>query len=77
MTLIHLIYVSSARQEMDGAGLDRILEASVRNNVSRGVTGMLCISTRASEWGDVLAVADRLLCWYRSASIRILGYLPF
>ncbi len=44
MTLIHLIYVSSARQEMDGAGLDRILEASVRNNVSRGVTGMLVYS---------------------------------
>lgn len=44
MSLIHLIYVSAAREEMAGAGLDSILDASVRNNVPRGVTGMLVYS---------------------------------
>lgn len=41
MTLIQLIYVSTARQEYDTTELDRILESSVRHNAAHSVTGML------------------------------------
>lgn len=41
MSLIHLIYVSTAREELDVVQLDKILESSVRHNTEQGVTGML------------------------------------
>lgn len=41
MPLIHLIYVSSARDELAADELASIMTASVRNNASRAVTGML------------------------------------
>ncbi len=41
MALIHLIYVSSARQDLDTPGLDGILDSSVRHNTPQHVTGML------------------------------------
>lgn len=41
MPLIHLIYVSTAREEFDNRELQHILEASARNNTPRGITGML------------------------------------
>lgn len=40
-------------------GLAEQQDAVIDRARARGVTGMLCISTRASEWGEVLAVADR------------------
>ncbi|WP_295446165.1 BLUF domain-containing protein [uncultured Thiodictyon sp.] len=41
MSLIHLIYVSTAPKELGTAELDRILESSVRHNTPQQVTGML------------------------------------
>lgn len=41
MSLIQLIYVSTASHEFTDAELDEILKASVRNNSQRGITGML------------------------------------
>jgi hypothetical protein len=41
MTLVHLIYVSTATKECDSGELDRILESSVRHNSPQNVTGML------------------------------------
>lgn len=41
MALIHLIYVSTAREEFDTPELDRILDTAVRRNGERNVTGML------------------------------------
>lgn len=44
MSLIQLIYVSSAATEYDADELDRILESSVRRNRNDGITGMLLYS---------------------------------
>lgn len=41
MALIHLIYVSTAREEFDTAELDRILESAARHNALQNVSGML------------------------------------
>lgn len=41
MGLIRLIYVSNAHHEMAASELDSVLEASARNNATRGITGML------------------------------------
>jgi hypothetical protein len=41
MSLIHLIYVSSATQLCDVDELERILESSARRNSTQQVTGML------------------------------------
>lgn len=41
MALIHLIYVSTAREEFDETELARILDTAVRRNGERNVTGML------------------------------------
>lgn len=41
MALIHLIYVSTAREEMNPTDLGDILDACMRNNSPRHVTGML------------------------------------
>jgi hypothetical protein len=41
MSLIHLIYVSSAKKEQNDAELDAILESAVRRNREHDVTGML------------------------------------
>lgn len=41
MTLIHLIYVSSAVKKQSNVELDAILEAAVRHNKPQNVTGML------------------------------------
>ena len=40
-------------------GLAEQQDAVVERARARGVTGMLCISTRASEWSDVLTIAER------------------
>lgn len=44
MSLIHLVYVSTARAELSQPELRRILAASARNNVPVEVTGMLLYS---------------------------------
>jgi hypothetical protein len=41
MALIHLIYVSSARVELEAEELVRVLDSSVRHNIQQQVTGML------------------------------------
>lgn len=41
MTIIQLIYVSTAPAELDTVGLDRILETAVRHNQQQDITGML------------------------------------
>ncbi|MCK7578910.1 MAG: BLUF domain-containing protein [Chromatiales bacterium] len=41
MPLIHIIYMSTARQEYDPAELKAILESSARHNACNGITGML------------------------------------
>lgn len=41
MALIHLIYVSTAREPADTSLLDEILAVSSRNNAPQGITGML------------------------------------
>lgn len=41
MSLIHLIYVSTACQELETPELDHILDASVRHNAPQQITGML------------------------------------
>lgn len=41
MALIHLIYVSTAREEFDTAELERILESASRHNSPQDITGML------------------------------------
>lgn len=40
-TLFHLIYVSTAREELSVAELDRILESAAKYNAASGVTGVL------------------------------------
>lgn len=42
--LIQLIYVSSAKEELSDAELDKILESSARHNAGNEVTGMLLYS---------------------------------
>ena len=42
--LIQLIYVSSAKQELSDAELDKILESSSHHNAGQQVTGMLLYS---------------------------------
>jgi hypothetical protein len=44
MALVQLIYVSTAREELDTAELDQILASSVRHNEQQQVTGMLLYS---------------------------------
>jgi hypothetical protein len=44
MPLIHIIYVSAAQQEFGNDVLDDILQASARNNLPAGITGMLLYS---------------------------------
>lgn len=44
MALIHLIYVSTAREEFDIPELERIIESSARHNLVNHVTGMLLYS---------------------------------
>lgn len=41
MSLVRLVYVSSATQRLEDADLARILESSVRHNRTQGITGML------------------------------------
>ena len=41
MGLIQLIYVSNAQHEVAAGELERILEASARNNAAHSITGML------------------------------------
>jgi hypothetical protein len=41
MSLVSLIYVSSARAELGPEELNRILESAVRHNTAQDVTGML------------------------------------
>lgn len=41
MSLVRLVYVSSATQPLRDAELARILESSVRHNRTQGITGML------------------------------------
>jgi hypothetical protein len=41
MSLIQLIYVSTASEELGAADLDRILDVSARNNSEKGITGLL------------------------------------
>jgi hypothetical protein len=41
MPLIHLIYVSTAREPADARMLEEILAVSARNNAPQGITGML------------------------------------
>ena len=41
MGLVRLIYVSNAEHEMESGELERILEASARNNAARDISGML------------------------------------
>ncbi|HNJ76842.1 MAG TPA: BLUF domain-containing protein [Azospira sp.] len=41
MSLIHLIYVSTAQGELDDVDLDRIMDSSVRRNTAARITGML------------------------------------
>ncbi len=41
MPLVHLIYVSTASENMSDDALDEILGAAVRNNKPRHITGML------------------------------------
>lgn len=41
MALIHLIYVSAAREEYSTQQLDEILDVSVRRNAIDGISGML------------------------------------
>ena len=52
-------------------GLAERQDEVLANARARGVDGFLNISTRQSEWGDVLAAAERNAdVWARSASIR-------
>ena len=41
--LVRLLYASRAAEGVDGAAVDNILEQSRRNNVERGITGVLCM----------------------------------
>ncbi|TXI82975.1 MAG: BLUF domain-containing protein [Flavobacteriales bacterium] len=41
LSLIHLIYVSTATEELDDVELDRIMDSSVRRNTAARITGML------------------------------------
>lgn len=41
MTLIHLVYVSSALKELEAEELTRLLDSSFRHNAQNNVTGML------------------------------------
>ncbi|MBK1719365.1 BLUF domain-containing protein [Thiocystis violacea] len=61
MTLIHLIYVSSAREDLSEAELDKILASSVRHNKPQSVTGMLLYSNGSFMQvleGDAVAVDE-------------------
>lgn len=60
-TMLQLVYISTARQPLDGAGLEAILAASRRNNRRCGVTGLLVSGGRrflqALEGPDEAVVA--------------------
>lgn len=45
MSLIQLVYVSSAAKELDPKELEAILEISVKNNQRSGLTGLLLYSS--------------------------------
>ena len=42
MHLVRLVYASRASRQLVPSDLAQILQAAMRNNVSRGLTGMLC-----------------------------------
>lgn len=67
MSLIRLIYVSSAVSKLDDAKLDAILASSVRHNQQRQITGMLLyadgnfIQVLEGEAVDVEDIFDRIM----------------
>lgn len=66
MSLIHLIYVSTAQGELDDVDLDRIMDSSVRRNTAARVTGMLLyaggnfMQVLEGEEADVDATMSRI-----------------
>lgn len=66
MSLIHLIYVSTARGELDDVDLDRIMDSSVRRNTAARITGMLLyaggnfMQVLEGEEADVDATMSRI-----------------
>lgn len=66
MSLIHLIYVSTATEELDDVQLDRIMDSSVRRNAAARITGMLLyaggnfMQVLEGEESDVEATMSRI-----------------
>lgn len=66
MALIQLLYVSSATEPLDAAGLARILESAVRLNNANQITGMLLyaggnfMQVLEGEEAKVIATFERI-----------------
>lgn len=82
MELVHTVYVSHARADLDAQALRAILAASVRHNDAAGITGFLLhghgLFMQVLE-GDAMAVdctMQRILADPRHAQLQVLEHGP-
>lgn len=79
MSLVQLIYVSTAHHELSDAELDEILAVSVRNNAQRAITGMLLyidgcfMQVIEGEAQPVIDTLARIMADPRHHSITVLS----
>lgn len=78
--LVRLLYASRAMTPLDSATLDGILAQSRRNNLARGITGVLCFSDnlflQAIEGSreTISALFNTIACDRRHKGVQLLVY---
>lgn len=82
MALVHTVYVSHARADLDTAALRDILASSVRHNDEAGITGFLLhghglfMQVLEGEAAAVEATMQRILADTRHSQLRVLEHGP-
>lgn len=82
MSLVHTVYVSHARADLDAAALRDILASSVRRNDEVGITGFLLhghglfMQVLEGETAAVDATMQRILADVRHSELRVLEHGP-
>ncbi len=82
MELVHTVYVSHAREDLDAQALHDILAASVRHNDASGITGFLLhghglfMQVLEGDAKAVEATMQRILADTRHSQLRVLEHGP-
>ncbi|MDP2007233.1 MAG: BLUF domain-containing protein [Rubrivivax sp.] len=82
MELVHTVYVSHARADLDAKALSAILASSVRHNDAAGITGFLLhghglfMQVLEGEAQGVDTTMQRILADTRHARLRVLEHGP-